>query len=162
MGRSADRGPGPFADAGARPVRRTRPGQDEDADEDYGPGPGEEFGPGHHAHGGPGHPGEHGHASHHEHAEPGFDDDEGPGREDDAGPWGGPWGRGFIGKDWAAFFGGPRAGWWQGGGRRAVPAVPDGPADLGGPEGRVAPAARVGRGGRRRPGATCAPRSLRC
>ena len=140
-------GHGPFGGPGHGPFGGPHPGQDEDADEDYGPGPGEEFGPGHHAHGGPGHPGEHGHASHHEHAEPGFDDDEGPGREDDAGPWGGPWGRGFMGKDWAAFFGGPRAGRWQGGGRRRGPGGPGWP---GGPGGPGRPGGPGGPGGPRR------------
>ena len=155
-GRSADAGHGPFGAPGHGPFGGPRPGQDEDADldtgEDVGPGPGERFGPGpgegfgpghhaHHAHGGPGHHEEH---RHHEHAEPGFD--EGPGREDDAGPWGGPWDRGFPGKDWAAFFGGPRGGWWQGGGRRRGPGWPGGPGGPGGPG--------VGPGGPRRPKAS--------
>jgi DNA-binding PadR family transcriptional regulator len=76
------------------------------------PGPGGAgFGPGGESEPGPGAPGDPEHGPGHGHG-PGT----GPGTGPAAGPWGGPWGGTFAGaKDWAAFFGGPRGGWWHGG-----------------------------------------------
>ena len=112
------------------------------------PGDDEDTGPGRHGRAGPGF---HAHTSHHEFAGPGHQAHMGPGHHGFGGPgdeetapdpeqetglwggsWGGPWGRGFSGKDWAGFFGGPRAGSWQGpGGRRRGPGGPGGPGGAG-------------------------------
>jgi len=114
----------------------SRPAGDEPGFPD-GPGHGP-FRSGHEPFGGPG-PHAHMGAERHGFGGPGGESDPGPGEYagqepmEDAGPWGGPWERGFGGKDWAAFFGGPRGGWWQGPGGRRRPAGPGGPGGPGGP-----------------------------
>jgi DNA-binding PadR family transcriptional regulator len=121
------RGPGTWPFGGPHPGddEDTGPGHRRHAEPGFHPHTGhhEYAGPGPHAHMGPG---QHGFGG------PGDDEEAGPGPDEETGPWGGPWGgpweRGLGGKDWAAFFGGPRAGWWQGpGGRRRGPGGPGGP-----------------------------------
>ena len=92
----------------------------------FGPGPGFGFGFGTHESGPAGHgPG---FGPHSESAPgpggpggPGAGPGPGPGHAHGPGPRAGhahgpgPWGGAFPGKDWAAFFGGPRGAWWHGG-----------------------------------------------
>jgi len=119
------RGPGSHEEGfGPAPHGPHEHGPHEHGPHEHGP---HEHGPHEHGPGRPG-PGPHGpgpHASHEPHFGAGWDE-EGPGRGE-AGSWGGPWGRGFAGKDWAAFFGGPRSGWRPGGGGRRGPGGPGGP-----------------------------------